>query len=228
MRSLPFDPDADADMIADRTDYRAADHRSISRNGSLKGNDAAARGAHLADYLPAKSWFLLIEPDDAQHEGRQYLERLESPAGYHNVEDVMRRIVEFPSITASAVAAGSLETICRLPIESVERFSGDVNKVRGELEEASGGQQVYLVCQTDAEVRRLSEVFAATRVAREHRLHYPIGSLQNGFRLVPDRIVVLSSGELFRRADIKRPGGRRGADWAEQSIASSNCTKTIS
>ena len=34
---------------------------------------------HLADYLPPRSWFLLMEPGDLESEGRQYLERLDRP-----------------------------------------------------------------------------------------------------------------------------------------------------
>ena len=138
---------------------------------------------------------MLIEPGALESEGRQYLERLDgAPArgsqGFHSVADVIRRAVQFPSITASAIATGSLEATCRLPIESVERFSGHIDKVREELDDAGRGQDVFLICQTEAEVRRLSEVFAATRLARDGHLHFSIGALQNGFRLVPDRIVL--------------------------------------
>ena len=121
----------------------------------------------------------------------------------------MEQVCRFPSVTASAVAAGSLETTCRLKIESVERFSGDINKVRDELDDAGAGQEVFLVCQTEAEVRRLGEIFAATKLAQQGHLHFHVGTLQNGFRLVPDRIVMLSSGELFHRNDLNRPMARR-------------------
>jgi transcription-repair coupling factor (superfamily II helicase) len=161
--------------------------------------------AHLADYLPLHSWFLLIEPGDLESEGRQYIERLDRPQGFHSPSEVIRRAVEFPSVTASAIATGSLEATCRLPIESVERFSGHIDKVREELDDAGRGQEVFLICQTEAEVRRLAEVFAATPLALDGRLHFALGSLQNGFRLVPDRIALLSSAELFRRADVQRP-----------------------
>ena len=128
---------------------------------------------------------------------------------FHTVSDVLRQAFRFPSVTASAVAAGSLETTCRLKIESVERFSGDINRVRDELDEAGAGQEVFVVCQTEAEVRRLVEIFSGTQAAGQGRLHFPIGALHSGFRLVPDRIVLLSSGELFRRADLRRPARRR-------------------
>ena len=41
---------------------------------------AAADRAHLADYLPPQSWFLLLEPMELEQHGRQYLERVEQPA----------------------------------------------------------------------------------------------------------------------------------------------------
>ena len=80
---------------------------------------------------------------------------------------VMEQVLRFPSIAAWAVAAGSLETTCRLPIESVERFSGDIAKVRQELDAAGAGQEVLVVCQTEAEARRLSAPFGRHALARK-------------------------------------------------------------
>ena len=128
---------------------------------------------------------------------------------FHTVSEVFKEAFRFPSVTASSLAVGSLETTGRLKIESVERFSGDINRVRDELDEAGAGQDVYVVCQTEAEVRRLREVFSATQANQDGRLHFPVGSLQSGFRLVPERIVLLSSAELFRRTDLQRPTRRR-------------------
>ncbi len=170
--------------------------------------NAQHRG-HLTDYLPPESWFLLVEPDQVEEQGRHYLERLERPQDLHSVRGVMERVLRFPSATASAVAASSLETTCRLKIESVERFSGQIDKVRDELDATGQGQDVFLVCQTEAEVQRLQEVFGSTQLARDGRLHWPIGSLTRGFRLVPERVVLLSSGALFQRAELRRPARRR-------------------
>jgi transcription-repair coupling factor (superfamily II helicase) len=164
---------------------------------------------HLSNYLPPGSWFLLIEPADLEQQGKSYLERLERPQDLHDVPSAMQQVVRFPSVAASAVAPASMETTCRLKIESVERFSGDINRVRDELDEAGAGQDVCVVSQTEAEIRRLAEVFGSTKTARDGRLHFTLGSLQNGFRLVSERIVLLSTGELFRRADLRRPSRRR-------------------
>ncbi len=130
---------------------------------------------HLADYLPAQSWFMLVEPMELKQQAEHYLERLERPEEMHDFSAVTREIFRFPSVAAWAVAAGSMETTCRLMIESVERFSGDINKVREELDDAGTGQEVFIVCQTEAEARRLDEIFAGTQLARQGHLHFHAG-----------------------------------------------------
>ena len=200
------------DQIDSLRQFEVATQRSLEKLAAIELTvlepTADYRG-HLADYLPPGSLFLLVEPEELQDEGRRYLERLERPQDVHSVRSVFEQAMRFPSVTALAIAASSLETTCRLKIESVERFSGAIGKVRQELEEAGTGQEVLVVCQTTAEARRLSELFSGTRLAGAGKLHYPIGHLKSGFRLVPDAIVLVSSGELFNREDLRRPVRRR-------------------
>jgi transcription-repair coupling factor (superfamily II helicase) len=169
---------------------------------------------HFCGYLPADTWFYLIEPSDVEEEGRRYIERLERPQDCHSVAATQRQITRFASVTAAGVSAGTFETTCHLGIESVERFSGDIAKVRDELDAAmtSGGatpQDVFVVCQTEAETVRLQEVFAPTRLATSGHLHYTLGRLKSGFRLVNENVALVSGSELFHRADLNRPTRRR-------------------
>lgn len=164
---------------------------------------------HFTNYLPPDSWFVLVEPSELEEEGKRFLHRVEKPQDHFSVNATLKQIFRFPSVTAESVAGGSLETTCHLKIESVERFSGDITKVKCELDTAGIGQEVFLVCQTEAEVKRLEEVFGQSQLAAEGRLHFTLGRLQAGFRLVPDRIVLVSGGELFHRSDLARPSRRR-------------------
>jgi len=164
---------------------------------------------HLASHLPEGSWFLLIEPRELQDEGVHFLNLHESREQLHSLPDVLKAMYRWPSVTAESIAAGSLEATCHLQIESVERFSGDIGRVRDELDAAGAGQQVFLVCETEAEAQRLEEVFRETRLAREDRLHFPIGRLKSGFRLVPDRLALVSGAELFHRQDLTRRSRRQ-------------------
>ena len=97
-----------------------------------------------------------------------------------------------------------METTCHLRIESVERFSGDINKVRDELDEAGRVKRCSSFARQRPRPTGLDEIFAGTQLAQRRSLHFPLGALHNGFRLVPDRMVVLSSSELFRRTDLRR------------------------
>lgn len=165
---------------------------------------------HFCNYLPSDAWFMLIEPADLEEEGRHYLDRLDQPQDFHSVATTLTEITKYPSVTASGISAGSLETTCHLQIESVERFSGDVGKVRDEIDALMNVDDLFIACQTEAESLRLQEIFRSTRLAAAGKLHYPIGHLKSGFRLVSERIAVLSGGELFHREDLTRPTrGRR-------------------
>jgi transcription-repair coupling factor (superfamily II helicase) len=165
---------------------------------------------HFCNYLPPDAWFMLLEPADLEEEGRHYLDRLDQPEEFHSVATTLKEITKFPSVTASGITAGSLDTTCHLQLESVERFSGDVGRVRDELDALINVNDLFIVCQTEAESARLQELFRSTRLAAAGNLHFPVGHLKSGFRLVPERIAVLSGGELFHREDLTRPTrGRR-------------------
>jgi transcription-repair coupling factor (superfamily II helicase) len=204
---------------------------------------SASDRAHFTSYLPPKTWFLLLEPSELQEEGKFYLERMDRPLAFHSARSTMEEIYKFPSVTASGVPAGSLETTAHLEFESVERFSGEIGKVRDELDRISEGQEVFIVCETEAEGERLRELFgrgeasdiadpswvggaAPRRVANAPKtpgqdgraiyagppnLHFVVGHLEAGFRIVPQRVVLVSAAELFHRQDLARTTRRRQA-----------------
>jgi len=168
------------------------------------------------DYLPEGTWVVLAELLHIEEEGRHYLERAAATQQHHGLRGTLERLYRHPSVAASALAPASLEAVCRLKTESVERFSGELQRVREELEGMAQGDEVVVVCQTEAEAHRLAELFASSNLARQGRLHLPVGSLRAGFRLASQRVLVLSSRELFQRADVARQSRR----WLGRTIDS--------
>ncbi len=164
---------------------------------------------HFTSYLPPDSWFLLVEPNELDEEGRFYHQRLENPSDFFATNLTLKEIYKFPSVTASGVPAGSYDTTAHLQFESIERFSGDINRVREELDTSAADQQVYLIADTEAEVERLSELFAETKLMTEGRLQFVLGRLANGFRSVSEQVVLISTAELFQREEISRPSLRK-------------------
>ncbi len=165
--------------------------------------DRGAQG-HLAEFLPPASWVLWIEPNEIQQEAEQYLGRVENPADFHSPPAVRQSLAALGQATAEGLAVGDLGARCTLAVESVERFSGGIDKVRGELESIGAGQEVFVVCQTAAEVERLRELFVTSRLLQDGRLHFPVGTLSEGFRLANERLVLLSGAELFQRHELTR------------------------
>lgn len=167
------------------------------------------RRAHFSEYLPPGSWVLLAEPTDLVEEGQFYHRRVEHPDELFSTNLALKQLYQFPSVTAAGVPAGSYETTAHLEFESVEQFSGEVGRVRNELDAAAAGQDVYILCDADEEAERLAEVFAETKLHAEGRLHFVTGRLRAGFRMLAAQVVLISASELFHRQELARPTGRK-------------------
>jgi transcription-repair coupling factor (superfamily II helicase) len=160
-------------------------------------------------FFPDGTWVALVEPADLREEGRHYLSRLDDTRGLYTVESTFERLIRHPSIVVSALAADTLEATCHLRIESVERFSGDLARVKAELDGAAAGDRVLIACHNAAEVERLGEIFGDTALAREGRLQRTVGRIRSGFHLIDSSSLVIADHELFARADVRRPVTRR-------------------
>jgi transcription-repair coupling factor (superfamily II helicase) len=186
----------------------AIDLTALVRTGADTAGQPVRR-TQLADIVPAGSWWALVEPGEIAEEATRAHQRLSHAAGdaggaamVSDPADVFSRIYRFPSVTLAAVAPSSLEATALLAIESVERFTGVLDRVREELETVGKDQEVCVVAPTEADEKRLRELLVECGPARSGRLHFARGHLSGGFRLVPEKIVLISSAELFRREDV--------------------------
>jgi transcription-repair coupling factor (superfamily II helicase) len=172
------------------------------------GGTSVGHDEHLAAFLPEASWLLLVEPNELDHSGRNYLGRVEHPETFHTVRETFRRLAPFATVTADGIASGAAPVTCQLAIESIERFRGGMSAVREQLETVSGDDDVLIVSETEAESKRLGEVFAGSPLVTEGRLQLSTGRLSAGFRMVAERTIVINSAELFQRAELPRTARR--------------------
>ena len=171
---------------------------------------------HLTDYLPPNTHVLLAEPERLSEEGRNYLQKVDQPVAFHSVAAVLAECSRFAVATVAELAAGTAGVHCHLPFESIERFSGDIGRIRDELDLVAAFDEVYLVTPTEAEIERLREILATTKLAASGRLHFALGTLSEGFRLrgsagaSPSHgILILTGAELFHRGELRRLPRRR-------------------
>jgi transcription-repair coupling factor (superfamily II helicase) len=204
------------DEIESIRPFDAESQRSLGRweqttlTASLPLDPASpASLGHVADYFPEGTWVALVEPGDLREEGRNYFSRTDDPRGLFSVENTFARLTNRPSITLATIAGPTLETTCRLRVESTQRFSGELTKVKAELEDAAAGDRVLIACHNQAEVERLTEVFAETELARSARLVLTVGRIRAGFHMTDAATLVIGDHELFARTDIRRPTTRR-------------------
>jgi transcription-repair coupling factor (superfamily II helicase) len=226
-------------------DLMAADVESWSKGGRTalrpgerrRPRDARAetdarsfpRG-HLADYLPRDAWTLLVEPDELREQGKQVFERTADARGLFSVPSIFERLLKFANVRLSTLPSGGVETAWRLRTETVERFGGNVTKLRDELDGVAVDDQVLIGCHNEAECKRLNDVLAAGQLAQSDRLQLVLGHVRAGFRLIPGvkgreaggsgfppaadsgrlmPVLVLGDHELFHREDIRPVAPRR-------------------
>jgi transcription-repair coupling factor (superfamily II helicase) len=169
-------------------------------------SQAPQRAGFFTDYLPANSRIALVEPGDLKEHAKLFFDRVADPTGLFDTQHAFSHLMQFPSVAVSAMPRASVEVTMHMRVESVERFSGNVHRVRDELDAVSaGGSQVLIACQSEAECRRLTEVLSAGQLAQSHRLQLVTGHVRHGFRLVDAGLVVLGSHELFHK-DLLPPG----------------------
>jgi len=200
------------DQVESIRRFEVSSQRSLGRQESVEITTLDPRTdqqGQLADYLPPDSWLVLVEPKRLEEHARRYLARVERPESLHTVSRVLGRALEFGTVSISSLALDTLEATCRLGFESVERLSGRIDRVREELDRICSGQDVYVVCQTEAEAQRLGEVFRQTRLAADGRLFFALGTLHEGFRFGPEGVVLVGTGQLFGREELRRPVRRR-------------------
>ncbi len=150
---------------------------------------------HLADYLPTSSWTMLVEPADLDEQGKYYLERVPDITGLFSIPGVIQQLTRFPNIYVTALPTSSVEATCHLRALSVERFSGDVTKVKDELDTAAAGDLVLVACHNEAEKKRLGDVLASGQLAQSGRLRLVVGHVHSGFRLLLSPLSPVLGGE---------------------------------
>jgi transcription-repair coupling factor (superfamily II helicase) len=183
---------------------------TVSRDAE-SSERSGGNGGFLTDYLPPHSWVALVEPGDLKEQAKHFFERVADTAGLFVGDAAFANLMKLPTVAVSALPRPSVEASVHLRVESVERFSGSVHRVRDELDAvaASDASRVLIACQTDAECHRLTDVLKAGKLSESHRLQLVTGHVRAGFRLI-------EAGDL--------PGGRgsrRAADHADGSAGAS-------
>ncbi|SVE24285.1 uncharacterized protein METZ01_LOCUS477139, partial [marine metagenome] len=101
------------------------------------------RRSWLTDIVPPSTWWSLVEPQELVDEGNRLATILPTELALQS-EELFTRVYRFPSVILSAIAPTSLEATAHLAVESVERFTGQLDRVCHELDTVGKDQEVWI------------------------------------------------------------------------------------
>ncbi len=203
--------------------FSASTQRSLAQLQSVflivggRRTPDAGKG-HLTDFLPQGSWVIFVESSEIVEQGKFYLETVPDTKGLFSPDRSLAHLMKFGTVSLSALPQSSLESIVHFPIESIERFSGNVQRVRDELDSVGQNDRVLIACDTDAEIQRLTDVLKAGKLATSNRLQLLKGSIRAGFRWIDPGVVVIGSHELFHREQT--PAGEKSTALPRRQVES--------
>ena len=168
------------------------------------------------------------EPNDIEEVADVFIRRVEKPQNLYNWSKIFEAIKGFKKIFISRFASepDSLE----LRIKSTAQFEHKSGPIwaghREALQEliklTQDGWNVYMYCETEAEVKRIKEIIAQDAKKLPANFHLPIGFIHHGFIIEELKTIVATHHELFGQSIVRRTGRPIGAAVSVDSPAELN------
>ena len=156
---------------------------------------------HFSNFLPEDTLVLLVEQEEIEAKVKSLLSRITDPQQFFSWNQVQQQFGRVMVGTISRLATGHLGARWQLPIESVEKFSGDIGEIRGQVDRTAGTGEIHVVARTDGEVQRVNEILSTSVSAQGDRLHISEGCVHEGFRIRSLNKVIVGADQLFHRSD---------------------------
>lgn len=176
-------------------DQSSRDNRSeIFVENAKVPEEGGADGASLIDYLPSEAVVVLREPGEVQQKVRDLEGRWQT---------LVHQIRRFVRLDVHTLPVPGKEGIT-LRIHSLQRFSGVLSNVGGELTElARSYDRIRIYCAQSGEEERLRELLKDAGVEIP-QIEVVRGRLGRGFAFEEHRIAFIPNHELFNRYRLRR------------------------
>ncbi|MBR4753468.1 MAG: transcription-repair coupling factor [Thermoguttaceae bacterium] len=197
------------DAIESIRSFDIADQRSLEQKENTDISRLRTRTAaegRFVDRLPEDSLILFYETDQIIGETTRLIsERQHGDTKGFAVSDIVNELYRRPTVHAVSVASGTELASVSIDVNfySVARLQGDLTHVENALNEIDG-EQIDIICASEAEIRRLEETFALTKPSREGRIAYELGALAEGFEWREGKRLLIGSDQLFGRSISRR------------------------
>ncbi len=162
----------------------------------------------LADYLPADTIVVIVDPGECKKSAAGLLARLADSAQFIDFDSLLQSFAGKRIATAATLGEATGDASIDLRTTTVESFAGAIDQTRSRVDSIAAGHNVFVVGDTPADGERLTELLADTDATRSGRMHLVVAGLSGGFRLIDGEVLVLTGAELFHRSPIRRGRSR--------------------
>ena len=167
----------------------------------------------LFDFLPEATVVLLHEPESLLEHCNRYLERSPEGERLYSWDSLNQQWAGFALASASQVTTGFAGARWQLPIDSVEKFSGDIGDLKLQVDrlyrDTGKEQELYVLAKVEGELPRVREILSSTAAASQGHLHFGVGCVHAGFRIRDQRQVIVGCDQMFHRTELRRTGKKR-------------------
>ena len=134
----------------------------------------------LLAYLPAETVVWLIEPAEIQEQARSYFDRLSDARGIYPPNAVLKNVQRFAWAEIHQFGSENDQTL-RLPCKSIQRFDTKPEEAIRELAELTARAKVVVVCDSNSERSRLSDLLDVKQPGIREKIEMPTGVIHLGF-----------------------------------------------
>ncbi|GAB5402508.1 MAG: transcription-repair coupling factor [Aureliella sp.] len=205
--SLPIRIELFDNEIESLRTFDVVSQRSIEKRSELEllaVQGSVSQDGSIVDYLTPETVVVHYELRASQAAAEAFLVRVPFPERFDAPDVVLESLSGFPLVIASQLADdGYLGQLVQLPLRSVERLGGDLERLGEDIDSNCGRQNVLVVAINEGEQERLTELLAGSEAVKSDRVTIVVSQLQTGFE-VPGGPFVLTAGQLLRRSHVRR------------------------
>ena len=118
--------------------------------------DATPHRSCLADHLGPKGWVALAEPSEIRRQAESLGDRTATAQGTLSAREMLASLMSKPRVDISSLPESDAAVACHLAVESVARLSGNIQRVRDELDQVASNDHVLVACPGSGETAHVS------------------------------------------------------------------------
>jgi len=155
--------------------------------------------------LPKNTIVILEEPSDIEEVAAVFCERVQGNSQLYGWSEIYKAMAEFPQLHICRFATSQPGDFLKVDIRSIQQFerkatslwSGHKAALEELLQQAKAGKKVLFYCESQAEIKRVSEIIKEISPQVPPNFKLEMGFIHQGFVINSLKTIVVSHHELF-------------------------------